>query len=60
MRSRLPEKAGQVLVWGRCGMVIALYGHGSFNEWTGEGKDGYEEIRDVWHWMPLPDPPVGA
>lgn len=53
---RLPEEDKPVLAWTNCGSFCESA------KWTGyrwEVTWDYEELFEVTHWMPLPDPPKG-
>lgn len=49
---RLPKDDSVVLVLDNNEYIIGWYKDGSFGEWN-----GVYELRQVTHWMPLPDPP---
>lgn len=53
VKDKLPEPHTDVLIWGRYGTFIGWYSH-TRQMWR---SDDYGEIRDVTHWMPLPDAP---
>lgn len=53
VKDRLPEPHTDVLIWGHYGAFIGWYSH-TRQMWR---SDDYGEIRDVTHWMPLPDAP---
>lgn len=53
---RLPEEDKPVLAWTNCGSFCESA------KWTGYGWNvtwDYEELFEVTHWMPLPEPPKG-
>lgn len=53
VKDRLPEPHTDTLICGRYGAFIGWYSH-TRQMWR---SDDYGEIRDVTHWMPLPDAP---
>lgn len=65
VKERLPESDGKVLVWQRETKIAdggeMTFGrflfHGPFNVPV-FGISGLGQVKNVSHWMPLPEPPV--
>lgn len=56
VKDRLPEEEGKYLICCSDGyQTTAEYENKTWLVYTGR----YEEIEDVTHWMPLPEPPKG-
>jgi hypothetical protein len=60
VEERLPEEDGEYLTWN--GLIYYLITfNASLRLWNvGESGDISTAIRDVTHWMPLPEPPKGG
>lgn len=58
VKDRLPEESGKVLVYCKDGYMSAVHysaKHQQFNNFDACAKR--DEVWDVTHWMPLPEPP---
>lgn len=53
VKDRLPEAHTNVLFFGRYGFFIGWYSY-LMKKWR---SDEYGEVKEVTHWMPLPNPP---
>lgn len=63
VEDRLPEASGNVLICTKTGyMAVIAFSkkYGAFNHFDTLGEPGETAMRDVTHWMPLPDLPEGV
>lgn len=56
VKDRLPDECTHVLVYGEFGVSMAFL-YGDNKHWYIADTEDWDEVREVTHWMPLPEPP---
>jgi hypothetical protein len=56
VKDRLPDERTRVLVYGEFGVSMAFL-YGDNKHWYIADTEDWDEVREVSHWMPLPEPP---